>query len=133
MTSKSQNVYNDKLDDTVNEYNSTYHRAIEMKPKFKMTSLTDVKSSTYIDFDQENTKEDHKFEVGDHVRISKYKNIFAKGYIPNFSEDVFVVKKAENTGHWKTLMVKKLLERFVKKNCKRICLKWKRFLNRKSK
>ena len=60
----------------------------------------DVKSSTYIDFNKQNNKEDPKFEVGDHVRISKYKNIFAKFYTPNWPEDVFVIKKVKNTVPW---------------------------------
>ena len=60
----------------------------------------DEKSSTYIDFDEENKKEDPKFKVGDHVRISKYKNIFAKGYIPTWSEEVLVIKKFSNTALW---------------------------------
>ena len=57
----------------------------------------DVKSSTYIDFDNNNNKEDPKFKVGDHVRISKYKNIFTKGYVPNWSEEHLVIKKIKNT------------------------------------
>ena len=56
----------------------------------------EVKSSTYIDFDEKNNKEDHKFQVGDHVRISKYKNIFATGYVPNWSEEAFVIIKVKN-------------------------------------
>ena len=60
----------------------------------------DVKSSTYIDFSKENGKEDPKFEIGDHVRISKHKNIFAKGYTPNWSKQVFLIKKVENTVLW---------------------------------
>ena len=71
MTSISKNVYIDKLDDIVNEYNNTYHRTIKMKP-------VDVKDNTYIDFKKEINDKDPKFKVGDHVRISKYKNIFAK-------------------------------------------------------
>ena len=76
MTSISKNVYIDKLDDIVNEYNNTHHRTIKMKP-------IDVKYNTYIDFGKEVNDNDPKFKVGDHVRISKYKNIFAKGYTPN--------------------------------------------------
>ena len=57
----------------------------------------DAKSSTYIDFGIEDNDKDHKFEVSDHVRISKYKNIFAKGYVPNWSEEVLVIKKVKNT------------------------------------
>ena len=72
MTSVSKNVYIDKLDDIVREYNNTYHRTNKMK-------LIDVKDDTYIDFKKEVNDKDPKFKVGDHVRISKYKNIFAKG------------------------------------------------------
>ena len=53
-----------------------------------------------IDFNKENNKEGPKFKVGDHVRVSKYKNIFAKGYITNWSEEDFVIKKVKNTGPW---------------------------------
>ena len=93
MTSISKNVYIDKLDDVVNEYNNTKHRTTKMKP-------TDVKDNTYIDFGKEINDNDRKFKVGDHVRISKYKNIFAKGYIPNLSEEVYVIKKLKNTAPW---------------------------------
>ena len=86
MTSVSKNVYIDKLDDIVDEYNNTYHRTIKMKP-------VDVKDNTYIDFKKEVNDKDPKFKVGDHVRISKYKNIFAKGYTPDWSEEVFIIKK----------------------------------------
>ena len=85
MTSVSKNVYIDKLDDIVNKYNNTYHSTIKMKP-------VDVKSSTYID-----SSKDPKFKIGDFVRISKYKNIFAKGYTPNWSEEVFMIKKVKIT------------------------------------
>ena len=60
----------------------------------------DVKSSTYIDLNKENNKEDRKFNVVDHARISKYKRIFAKDYVPNWSEEAFVIKKVKNTMHW---------------------------------
>ena len=73
MTSISKNVYINKLDDIVNEYNNTCHRTNKMKP-------IDVKDNTYIDFGKEFNDNDPKFKVGDHVRISKYKNIFAQGY-----------------------------------------------------
>ena len=76
MTSISKNVYIDKLDDILNEYNNTKHRTIKMKP-------INVKDNTYIDFGKEVNDNDPKFKVGDHVRISKYKNIFAKGYTSN--------------------------------------------------
>ena len=93
MTSVSKNVYIDKLDDILNEYNNTYHRTIKMKP-------IDVKDNTYINIDKEGNDKDPKFKVGDHVRISKYKNIFAKGYTPNWSKNIFVIKKFKNTAPW---------------------------------
>ena len=98
MSSISKNVYIDKLDDIVNEYNNTYHRTIKMKP-------VDVKDNAYIDSmksysSKEVNDKDAKFKVGDHVGISKYKNIFTKGYTPNWSEKVFVIKKVKNTVTW---------------------------------
>ena len=93
MTSVSKNVYIDKLDDIVDEYNNAYDRTIKMKP-------FDVKDNTYIDFKKEVNDKDPKFKVGDHVRISKYKNIVAKGYMPNWSEEAFVVSKIKNTVPW---------------------------------
>ena len=105
MTAVSKNVYIDKLDDIVNGYNNTYHRTIKMKP-------ADVNNNTHIDFKKKVNDKDPKFKVGDHVRISKYKNIFAKGYMPNWSKEVFVTKKGKNK--------KKLLEHFMKKNCRRL-------------
>ena len=93
MTSVSNNVYIDKLDNIVSEYNNTYHRTIKMKP-------VDVKDNTYIDFKKEVNNKDPNFKVGDHVRISKYKNIFTKGYTPNWSGEVFVVSKIKNTVLW---------------------------------
>ena len=80
MNSISKNVYIDKLVNIVNEYISTYNRTIKMKP-------IDVKDNTYINTDKEVNDKNPKFKVGDHVRISKYKHIFAKGYTPNWSED----------------------------------------------
>ena len=76
MTSISKNVYINKLVDIVNEYNNKYHRRIKMKP-------VDAKDNTYIDSVKAVNDKDPKFKVGGHVRISKYKNIFAKGYMPN--------------------------------------------------
>ena len=93
MTSISKNVYIDKLGYIVNKYNNTYHRRIEMKP-------VDVKPSTYIDSSKEINDEDPKFKIGGIVRISKYKNIFAKGYVPNWSQVVSVIKKVKNTVPW---------------------------------
>ena len=96
ITSTSKNVYIDKLDYTVNKYNNTCHRTIQMKP-------ADVKSSTYIEFNKENNKEGPKFKVGDHVRTSKYKNIFAKGYVPNWSDEFFVIKKLKTLFHTQSI------------------------------
>ena len=93
MTSLSKNVYINKVDDIVNGYNNTYHRTIKMK-------LADVKDNTYNDFLKKVNDKDPKCKVSDHVRISKYKNIFIKGYIPNRSEEVFVIKKVKNTVPW---------------------------------
>ena len=61
---------------------------------------TDVKDNTYINIGKEVNDKDPKFKVGDHVRISKYKNIFAKGYAPNWSEETFVIKEIKNTVPW---------------------------------
>ena len=93
MTSISKNVYIDKLDDIVDEYNNTYQTTIKMKP-------IDVKDNTYINTNKETNNKYPKFKVGDHVRISKYKKNFDKGYMPNWSEGVFVIKKVQNTIPW---------------------------------
>ena len=93
VTSISKNMYIDKLDDIVNEYNNTKHRAIKMKP-------IDVKDNTYIGFGKKVNDIDPKFKVDDPVRISKYKNIFAKGYTPHWLEEIFLIKKIENTVPW---------------------------------
>ena len=92
---------------------------------------TDVKSSTYIDFGVESNDKDPKFKVGDHVGISKCKNIFAKGCTRNWLEFVLLkMLKILYCGHilLVILMKKKLLERFLKNNCKKIKhsseLKW---------
>ena len=93
MTSISKNVYVDKLEDIVNEYNNAKHRTTKMKP-------IDVKDNKYIDLAKDVNDNDPKFKVGDRVRISKYKNISSKGYTPNWSEEVFVIKKIKNTVPW---------------------------------
>ena len=76
MTRISKNIYIDKIDDIVNEHNNTYYTTIKMKP-------VGVKDNTYIHFEKEVNYKDPRLNVGDHVRISKYKNIFAKRYTPN--------------------------------------------------
>ena len=78
MTSISKNVYSDKLGDVVKKYNNTYYGNVKMKPVV-------VKSKTDIKFKKGNKYKDPKFKVSDYVRISKYKDIFAKGCVPNWS------------------------------------------------
>ena len=144
MTSISKNVYIDKLDDIVNEYNNTYHTTIKMKS-------IDVKDNTYINTDKKINNKDLKFKVGHRVRISKYKNIFVKGYTPNWSEEVFVIKKAKNTVPWTyvindlngeeitgTIYEKELqntsqedfrIEKVIKRKGDKIYVKWKGYDN----
>ena len=77
MTAISKNVYFDVLDDIVGEYNNKYHKTIK-------TKLIDVKNDSFFEYNEETNEKDPKFKVGDHVRISKYQNIFSKGYTPNW-------------------------------------------------
>ena len=93
MAAISKNIYFDVLDDIVDKYNNTYHKTIKMKP-------VDVKSDSFAEYNEECNEKDPKFRTGDHVRISKYKNIFAKRYTPNWSEEVFIIKKIKNTFSW---------------------------------
>ena len=90
MTSISKNMYIDKLNDIVIEYNNTHHRTIKMKP-------VDVENNAYINSSKDVNDKNPKFQVGDHVKISKYKNIFTKGYTPNWSEEIFVIKEVRST------------------------------------
>ena len=111
MTSILKNMYIDRLEDRMNKYNSTYHRAIKIKP-------VDVNPITYIDFDEKNDKEVPRLKVSDNVRMSKYMNIFAKGYVPNLSEEVFVIKKVKNNVPW-TYVIRDLNEEgIVRKKAK---------------
>ena len=89
MTATSKNVFYDVLDDVVNEYNNTKHNTIKMKP-------IDVKNNKRAYIDEHNEKS-AKYNVGDRVRISKFKNIFAKGYTPNWSTEIFMVDKINDT------------------------------------
>ena len=93
MRAISKIVYFDVLDDIVDEFNNTYHRKIKMK-------LIDVKSDSFAEYNEESNEKDPKFKVGDHVRISKYKNIFSKRYASNWSEEIFIAKKIQNTIPW---------------------------------
>ena len=144
MTSISKNVYIHKLDDIVDEYNNAYHTTIKMKP-------TDVKDDTYINTDKEINNKDPKFKVDDRVRISKCKNIFAKGYTPNWSEEVFVIKKVKNSVPWtyvindlngeeitgtfyekelqKTNQEEFRIEKVIKRKGDKIYVKWKGYDN----
>ena len=89
VTATGKNVYYDVLDDVVNKYNNTEHSAIKIKP-------IDVKNNKRVYIDEHNEK-DSKFKVGDRVRISRYKNIFTKGYAPNWSSEIFIVDKINDT------------------------------------
>ena len=89
MTATGKNVYYDVLDDIVNEYNNTKHSTIKMK-------AIDVKDNKRVYIDENNEK-DSRFKVGDRVRISKFKNIFAKGYTPNWSTEIFIVNEINDT------------------------------------
>ena len=93
MTAISKNVYFDVLDDIVDEYNNAYHKTIKMMP-------IDVGDDSFAEYNEESNEKDPKFKIRDHVRISKFKNAFAKGYTPNWSEEIFVVKKIKNTVPW---------------------------------
>ena len=144
MTSISKNVYIDKLDDIVNKYNNTYHSTIKMKP-------ADVKSNTYIDSRKEVKDRNLKFKIGDNVRISTFKNFFAKGYTTNWSKEVFLIKKIKNTVPWtyvindfkgeeivrifyekeqqKTNQKEFRIEKVIKRKSDKLCVKWKGYDN----
>ena len=118
------------------------------KPRVLILKLTD---NTYTDFGKENNDKDPKFQIGDHVRISKYENVFEKGYTPNRSEEVFVIKKIKNTVPWTytindfndeeiigTFYEKELqktnkkefrIEKVINKNGNKLYVKWKSYNN----
>ena len=116
MTSVSKNVYIDKLNDIVDEYNNTYHTTIKMKP-------IDVKDNTYINIDKEINDKDPKFKVGDHVRISKYKKFLLKATPQIGLKKYLLLKKLKILFRGLKLLmiltVKKLQAHFMKKNCKK--------------
>ena len=89
VTATGKNAYYDVLDDLVNEYNNTKHNTIKMKPK-------DVKNNKRVYIDEHNEKYS-RFKVGDKARISKFKNIFAKGNTPNWSKEILIVDKINDT------------------------------------
>ena len=120
MTAVSKNVYFDVLDDIVHKCNNTVHRIIKMKS-------IDVASNSYAACSEDSNEKEPTFRVGDHVRVSKYKNIFAKGYTQNCSEEVFVVSKIKDTVP-STYVIsdlngEPLLELFMKENCKKLVKK----------
>ena len=137
-----KNIYFDVLNDIVDKYNNTYHKTIKMKP-------IDVKNYSFAEYNEESNDKDPKFKEGDHVRISKYKNIFAKGYASNWSEDIFVVKK--NTVPWtyvisdvngeeikgsfyekelqKTNQKEFRIEKVIKRKGNKLYVKWKGYNN----
>ena len=90
MTATGKNIYYDVLDDIVNKYNNTKHNTIKMKPK-------DVKYDNKRVYIDDYNKKDSRFNVGDRVRISKFQNIFAKEYTPNWSRKIFIVNKINDT------------------------------------
>ena len=117
MTSVSKNVYIDKLDDIVDKYNNAHHSTIK-------TKSIDVKSNIYIDSSKKNNERDTKSESSNIIEISKYKNIFANGYTPNWSEEVFGIKKVRNTMPWTYVINgingKKTVGNFYKKELQKI-------------
>ena len=93
MAAVSKNVHFDVLDNIVNKYNNTVHRTIKMKP-------IDVTSDSYAEYNEDSNEKDPKFKVADCVRISKYKNAFAKEYTQNWSKEVFIISKIKITVSW---------------------------------
>ena len=89
MTATGKNIYYNVLDDVVNTYNNTKHSTIKMKP-------TDIKNNKRV-YIYEHNEEHNRFKVRDRVRISRYKNIFAKGYAPNWSSEIFIVDEINDT------------------------------------
>ena len=94
MTYIGKNVCFNFLDDIVNKYNNSFHSSIKMKPK----------DATHVEYSEESNKKDPRFKVGDLVRISRQKNVFSEGYTPNWSEEVFIVNKIQNTVPWTYLI-----------------------------
>ena len=144
VTSISRNVYYNVLNDIVKTYNNAYHSSIKMKP-------INVENDSFAEYNEESNEKDPKFKIGDHVRISKCKNIFAKGYTPNRSEEIFFIKKIKNTVHWTYIISelngeeivgsfneKKLkktnqkefrIEKVIKKKGDKVYVKWKGYDN----
>ena len=88
----------------------------------------DIKSNSYAEYNVDSNEKDPKFKIGNYVQISSYKNIFAKGYAPNWSEEVFIISKTKNTVPWSQVIMDKIVEEivrtfFMKKNCRRLIKK----------
>ena len=99
MTATGENVYYDVLDDVVYEYNNIKHNTIKMEPKDVKSDTTKssaIARNNRVYIDQHN-KKSAGYNVGDRVRISKFKNIFAKGYTPNWSREIFIINKINDT------------------------------------
>ena len=133
------------LDDIVDKYKNTVHKTVKMKP-------IDVTGDSYAKCNEDFDKKDPKLKVGDHVRISKYKIIFAKGYTPNWSEEIFVISKIKNTVPWtyvindlngeeitgsfyekelqKTNQKEFRIEKVLKRKDDKLYVKWKGYNNR---
>ena len=115
MVAISNNVYFNLLDDIVNKYNNTVHKPI------------DIIDDSYAEYNKDFKEKDPKFKVGDHVRISNYKNIFAKGYTPNWSEEAFGISKINNTVPWtyviRDLNGEEITGSFCEKDCKKLVKK----------
>ena len=93
MTNISKKFYIDVLNDIVNKYNNTVHRTIKTRP-------IDVTDDYFVEYNEDFLKKGPRFKVNDRVRISKYKNIFVKGYVSNWSEEVFIINEIKNTVSW---------------------------------
>ena len=93
MTAVSKNVYFNKLNEIINKHNNTVYRTMKMNP-------IHVTPNSYAEYSEDSNKKDPKFKVEDCVRVSKYKSIYAKIYVPNCSEEVFAVNKIKNTAPW---------------------------------
>ena len=93
MTAVSKNVCFNMLDNIVNKYNNTVYGTIKMKP-------IDVTSDSYAECNEDSNETEPKFKVGDRVRLSKYKIIFAKEYTQNWSEWVSIISKTKSTVPW---------------------------------
>ena len=144
MTAISKNVYFNVLNDIVDEHNNAYHKTIKIKP-------IDIKNGSFAEYNEESNKKEPKFKVNDHVRISKYKNIFAKGYAPNWSEEIIVVNKSKKYCSWtyvlndlngeetvgsfyekelqKTNQKEFRIEKVIKRKGNKLYVKWKGYNN----